>query len=149
MAHEAPRTTGGVPAAAAPAPDAAFARRISEELERAKRFDLGLSIVLIDLNHASTCDEPTVHRMVDAVRHELRGSDLLGILDDGRIAALLVHTDAAGMTSVVPRLRRRVADVSRTLGVDNPRFGRAAFSHEIRTASALVSEALRDLQAVR
>jgi hypothetical protein len=126
-----------------------FAKRIAEELERAKRFDLALSMVLIDPQRGIGPGEASLNRIAAAVRHELRGSDLLGVLDDGRIAALLVHTDAAGMTSVIPRLRRRIADLTRGLGLPLPSLGQAAFSQQCRTASALVSEAQRDLAPVR
>lgn len=127
-----------------------FANRIAEELERAKRFDLGLSMVLIDPTSATVPqDEATLDRIAAAVRHELRGSDLLGVLGDGRIAALLVHTNAAGLTSVMSRLRRRIADLMCALGLPFPSLGQAAFSHDCRTASALVSEAQRDLAPVR
>ena len=124
-----------------------FAQRIAEELERAKRFDLGLAVVVIDLVGGAT-PGPTLERVLAAVRTELRGSDLLGVLDDSRIAALLVHTDAAGMSSVLPRLRRRVADLTRTLGVPFPRLGPAVFSDECRTASTLLSKAMQNLEAV-
>jgi hypothetical protein len=124
-----------------------FAHRIAEELERAKRFDLGLAVVVIDLLGSPT-PGPTMDRVLAAVRTELRGSDLLGVLDDSRIAALLVHTDAAGMSSVLPRLRRRVADLTHTLGVPYPKLGRAVFSDECRTASTLLSKAMQNLEVV-
>jgi hypothetical protein len=134
-----------------PSPEArsanGFAQRITEELERAKRFDLGLAVVVIDLL-GSPALGPTMERVLAAVRNELRGSDLLGVLDDGRIAALLVHTDAAGMSSVLPRLRRRVADLTHTLGVPFPRLGPAVFSDECRTASTLLSKAMQNLEVV-
>jgi len=125
-----------------------FARRITEELERAKRFDLGLAMVLIDLSGEATVDDPTLLRVTAAVRQELRGSDVLGTLDDGRIAAVLVHTDRAGVTSVVPRLRRRVADVTQALGAARARLGRAVLSDDCRTTSALLSQAAENLEPV-
>jgi hypothetical protein len=124
-----------------------FAQRIAEELERAKRFDLGLAVVVIDVLGSPT-PGPTMERVLAAVRTELRGSDLLGVLEDGRIAALLVHTDAAGMSSVLPRLRRRVADLTQTLGVPFPKLGPAVFSDECRTASTLLSKAMQNLEVV-
>jgi hypothetical protein len=131
----------------APEPIASFAERIAEELERAKRFDLGLAVVVIDLVGGAAPAATTLDRVLAAVRTELRGSDLLGVLDDSRIAALLVHTDAAGMSSVLPRLRRRVADLTRTLGVF-PRLGPAVFSDECRTTSTLLSKAMQNLEVV-
>ena len=103
--------------------------------------------MVIDLVGGDT-PGPTLERVLAAVRTELRGSDLLGVLDDSRIAALLVHTDAAGMSSVLPRLRRRVADLTRTLGVPFPRLGPAVFSDECRTASTLLSKAMQNLEVV-
>ena len=44
--------------------------------------------------------------MQDAVRQELRGSDVLGTMNGDRVAALLTHTDGAGSNKVVGRLRR-------------------------------------------
>jgi hypothetical protein len=123
-----------------------FTQRIAEELERAKRFDLGLAVVVIDFDRAA--GSRTIDRMLPGVRAELRGSDLLGVLDDTRIAALLVHTDAAGITSVVPRLRRRVADLTKSLGVPVPRLGRAVFSQECRSAASLLSTAMQNLEVV-
>jgi GGDEF domain-containing protein len=125
-----------------------FARRITEELERAKRFDLGLAMVLIDLSGEAAVDDSTLLRVTAAVRQELRGSDVLGTLDDGRIAAVLVHTDSAAVTSVLPRLRRRVADVTHTLGAARARLGPAVLSDACRTTSALLSQAADNLEPV-
>jgi hypothetical protein len=127
---------------------AGFSHRIAEELERAKRFDLGLSMVVIDLD-GRALEGATIDRLLAAVRAELRGSDLLGVLDDKRIAALLVHTDANGVGSVLPRLRRRVGELAQSLGVPFPRLGRAVFSDECRTASSLLSCAMQNLEAIQ
>jgi hypothetical protein len=123
-----------------------FVRRIEEELERAKRFDLRLSLVLIS-GPVSSGDGFTA-LMQDAVRQELRGSDVLGTMNEDQVAALLTHTDGAGSNQVVGRLRRRLGETASRLNVPGVRVGYAAFSPECRTADALLSQAARDAQPV-
>jgi len=77
-----------------------FVRRIEEELERAKRFDLRLSLVIIDIPATATGLDRAASVMQDAVRQELRGSDVLGTMNGERVAALLTHTDGAGSNKV-------------------------------------------------
>jgi len=125
-----------------------FVRRIEEELERAKRFDLRLSLVIIDIPPAATGLERAASVMQDAVRQELRGSDVLGTMNGDRVAALLTHTDGAGSNKVVGRLRRRLGETASRLNLTGIRVGHAAFSPECRTAEALLSQAARDAQPV-
>lgn len=121
-----------------------FEKRIEEELERAKRFDLHLSLVLVDLAAPS----PAVAQIVDALRRELRGSDLLGTMSGRQVAALLTHTDDRGLDNVVARLRRRLADAADRLNIAEVRVGQAAFSPDCRTAAALLSRAVREAEPV-
>ena len=83
----------------------AFVRRIEEELERAKRFDLRLSLVLIDVPRQPPSAQDALAQLQETVRRELRGSDVLGKMNGQRVAALLTHTDAPGSHRVVGRLR--------------------------------------------
>lgn len=121
-----------------------FERRIHEELERAKRFDLRLSLILIE----SAAPLASVASIEQAVRRELRGSDVLGTLNSHRIAALLTHTNPDGLSHVVQRLRRTLACTSESLNAPGLLLGQAAFSADVRTADALVSEAVRQAQPV-
>ena len=73
-----------------------FVVRIEEELERAKRFDLRLSLVVVHFPERAPISMPR-RRLQDAVRQELRGSDVLGTMNGDRVAALLTHTDGAGI----------------------------------------------------
>ena len=127
-----------------PAPAAAFQRRIEEELERAKRFDLHLSLVLIDVSAPSQ----VVAQMQETMRRELRGSDLLGTTSGRHVAALLTHTDDRGLGNVVGRLRRRLADAADRLNVADLKLGQAALSPECRTADALLSRAVREAETI-
>jgi hypothetical protein len=128
----------------------AFSARIQEELERAKRFDLRLSLILVDVAPASDAapQDAAVSHLEDALRRELRGSDVTGTMNGRRIAALLTHTDALGLDNVVRRLRERLAHAAERLNLAEVKLGQAAFSPECRTADALLELALRQAQPV-
>ena len=125
-----------------------FVRRIEEELERAKRFDLRLSLVLIDIPGPASGVRDAASLMQDAVRRELRGSDVLGTMNGDRVAALLTHTDSSGSYQAVGRLRRRLGEAASRLKLAGVTVGHAAFSPECRTAEALLSHAARDAQPI-
>jgi hypothetical protein len=129
----------------APAPAVSgFEKRIEEELERAKRFDLHLSLVLVDVSAPSDA----VEQIQEALRRELRGSDLLGTTRGRQLAALLTHTDDRGLDNVVLRLRRRIADAADRLNISDVKLGQAAFSPDCRTADALLSRAVREAELI-
>jgi len=128
----------------AASPAAGFEKRIEEELERAKRFDLHLSLVLVDV----TAPTQALAQIQEALRRELRGSDLLGTTSGRQLAALLTHTDDRGLDNVVTRLRRRLADAADRLNISDVKLGQAAFSPECRTADALLSHAVRGAEPI-
>jgi GGDEF domain-containing protein len=138
-------------AAPLPLPSAtitAFVRRIEEELERARRFDLRLSLVLIDVPPQVQVEREVFAQLHDTLRRELRGSDVLGKMNGQRVAALLTHTDVPGSYKAVGRVRRRLAETALRLNVAGVTIGHAVFSPDCRTAEALVSQALRDAEPV-
>jgi hypothetical protein len=126
------------------APPSAFEKRIEEELERAKRFDLHLSLVLVDV----TAPSQALAQIQEALRRELRGSDLLGTTSGRHVAALLTHTDDRGLDNVVVRLRRRLADAADRLNISDVKLGQAALSPDCRTADALLSRAVRGAEPI-
>ena len=109
-----------------------FLTRIQEELERARRFDLRLSLILIDVRAPSD----TMAQLQEALRRELRGSDVTGAMGGTQVAALLTHTDALGLDNVVRRVRQRLADTAERLNVSDLKLGQAAFSPEVRRRAA-------------
>ena len=125
-----------------------FVQRIEEELERARRFDLRLSLVVIALPDTAAGAPDAALAVQDAVRQELRGSDVLGTMDRDRIAALLTHTDASGSHHVVRRLRRRLGAAAGDFDLAGVTLGHAAFSAECGTAEALLLQAARDAQPI-
>ena len=122
----------------------AFSARIQEELARANRFDLRLSLILIDVKAPSNI----VGQLQDVLRRELRGSDVTGAMSGTQVAILLTHTDAMGLDNVVRRLKQRLADATERWEVSHLWLGQAALSPECRTADALLELALRRAEAV-
>jgi hypothetical protein len=129
----------------APPPD--FARRIEEELARAKRFDRDLAIVVVD---AATRQWPAsaTSKVVDVLREELRGSDVLGLIGERRVVVLLIETHETGMGTVVERLRQRLGRAMPDLKVPALVLGQAAFSRECATADALLSAAAVNAETI-
>ena len=124
-----------------------FVLRIEQELERARRFDLRLSLVLVQLPQAPGVQQ-AASLMRDALRQELRGSDVLGTMSGDRLAALLTHTDGPGSHHVVGRLRHRLSEAARRLELAGVTVGQAAFSPECCTSDALLSRAASEAQPV-
>ena len=123
-----------------------FERRISEELDRAHRFNLRTGLIVIDArDKASRRRALGEAPMVEAVRGQLRASDILGQLDDGRLAALLVHTDVQGLDAVAVRMERRLAALSTEAQVPLAVLGTAAFPSAGETAQHLLRAAEADL----
>jgi hypothetical protein len=121
-----------------------FERRIQEEIERARRFNLGLGLVVIGGGHALRSLEP----IAAVVRTELRASDLMGRIRDGHVAVLLVHTEPTGADSVINRLRSRLGSLDEAGNVSVVQVGKATFSPDVSSADALIAQALRQVQSV-
>jgi hypothetical protein len=125
---------------------AAFERRIQEEVERAKRFNLGLGLVLIGPGESLSQARSAFDMLAAAVRPELRASDLLGRLRTGLMAVLLVHAGAEGADSVTERLSARLSALKPELpGVQ---LGRAVFSPECASAEDLIARARRHSRTI-
>jgi GGDEF domain-containing protein len=127
---------------------ASFERRIQEEVERAKRFNLGLSLVLIGADQLSTAQPAALDAVAAAVRPELRASDLLGRIRGGVIAVLLVHSGMEGAESVTERVRQRLASAAGAPPVATVQVGRAIFSADCASADALISQAIKQTHAL-
>jgi hypothetical protein len=121
-----------------------FLSRIKEELERARRFDLRLSLLLVEVR----APLETLAQLQEALRRELRGSDVTGAMGRTRIAAILTHTDALGLDNVVRRVRQPLADIAERLNLSDLKLGQAAISPDVRTADALLEVALRHAEPV-
>lgn len=106
------RVSAGPPrAAGAPA----LERRLQEEFERARRYALGFSLVLLDVDpppeEALSPEEAERRRqeLGARLRRELRLPDFLSRCGGGEIAILLPETGAEGARRSVLRLRERLS----------------------------------------
>jgi GGDEF domain-containing protein/DNA-binding response OmpR family regulator len=101
---------GGPPPMAAPPLD----RRLQEELERARRYSLSLSLVLLDVAPPPDADPADLagrdrhrHETSDRIRRALRLPDFVSGYGDGAFAIVLPETAADGARRSVLRLRER------------------------------------------
>jgi GGDEF domain-containing protein len=120
-------------------------RRLEEELERARRYSLGFSLVLMNVDpsdeEAPADDEALGHRRQETavrLRRELRLPDFLANYGADDFAALLPETGADGARRTVLRIRERIGGIS---------AGIVAYPHPAVAAPddlfALVEAALR------
>jgi GGDEF domain-containing protein len=127
--------------------DSTFEQRIQQEVERAKRFNLGLGLVLIASPHGAPAGA-ALEPLLTAVRSELRASDLMGRIRGGLVAVLLVHAEPVGAESVIARLRQRLGMLPEDERVAALELGRAVFSAECASADELIAQAQRQAQRV-
>ena len=91
----------------------AIFNRLSEEVERARRYDLPLAVVLFDFDRFKLVNDTHGHLVGDAVlregaaalRHCLRGGDLLGRYGGEEFLALLPQVDLEAGRLAAERLR--------------------------------------------
>lgn len=126
---------------------AGFVRRIEEELARAKRFDRDLSVVVVDAA-ARPWPQETTDRLVDVLRAEVRGSDVLGLVGDRRVVVLLIETHQSAVGTVVRRLRDRLGRAITELQVPALVLGQAAYSRDCSTADALLTQAVVNAETI-
>jgi|GEM_PF-4201314 len=94
-----------------------FHDRGTEELERARRAESALSILLLDLDHFKTVNDTWGHgagdrvlvRFAETCRQILRTHDVFGRLGGEEFGILLPGTDSRGAWVVAERIRKGVA----------------------------------------
>jgi hypothetical protein len=135
------------PVVADPAFMLTFERRIQEEVERAKRFNLGLGLVVIG-STAEPAAAAVLENLLDAVRPDIRASDLTGRLSGDMVAIVLVHTEAGGADTVLARVKRRLESMGSGRHKRLVHLGMAVYTPELGSADSLIAEALRAGQRV-
>jgi len=94
-----------------------FMQRFSEEFERAKRFNLELSFLMVDVDHFKKINDTYGHLVGDAVLKEianilnenLREMDFVGRYGGEEFSTLLLETDKAGAIMVAERLSSKIS----------------------------------------
>lgn len=95
----------------------AFQRKLTEEVQRAVRYQMPLSLLLLDVDHFKTYNDAFGHSAGDAVLKELglllrqhsRTTDFPARYGGEEFALLLPHTDKAGALILAERIRQVVA----------------------------------------
>ncbi len=97
-----------------PPADASLDHRLQEEFERARRYSLSFSLVLLDVAALDTeSGEPVLAETVERLRHELRLPDFVSSYGGGECAIVLPETGLDGARRSVARMRAQL--VSRPL----------------------------------
>jgi GGDEF domain-containing protein len=123
-----------------------FETRIQEEIERARRFNLQAGLLLIaTADQADDRHTLALAPLFDAVKSQLRASDLVGRLSTGDVAALLVHTTPRGVTTVAGRVQDRLTELAAHHQIPAAVLGTAAYPSGGETAAALVQSARESL----
>jgi diguanylate cyclase (GGDEF)-like protein len=121
----------------------AFAERLEEEVDRARRYGVALGLVLTDVDHMEALNQrhgrpagdAALAALADLLRAQARRFDALGRTGGDELAWLLPETDAAAALRCGERLRRAVAAHA------FPRVGRLSVSAGAASLPRLASDA--------
>jgi len=100
---------------------------IGGEMERVKRLSLKGGVLVARFVNGGPPKGWTVASVIEAMREELRSSDLLGQLPTGEITALLVRASADGVVSVAWRVKERLEALARQRRLPPIELGHALY----------------------
>lgn len=90
-----------------------FTNRVQQELARAQRYCLYLSLLIVKLpeDHSKSAEHPRRYRnLLASLNSVLRSSDLVVSAKGDQLAVLLVETPSGGMSVVSERIKGFVRD---------------------------------------
>ena len=122
-----------------------FEDSMQAELERAKRLRLNGGVLVASLPTLAPPDPRALAVIIQALRSELRSSDLLGQLAAGDIAAVLVRTSPEGVAAAAVRVRRRLDTLTRERQLPNVVVGHALYPAGVwESPESLVARARKE-----
>jgi diguanylate cyclase (GGDEF)-like protein len=97
-----------------------FRRQLTAEIERARVYNVPLSLLLLDVDDFKQINDTFGHVMGDVVlseicgtiRETLRSPDWISRFGGDEFAVVLPHTDVAGATTVAERILSHVRDMA-------------------------------------
>lgn len=136
-----------------------FDEQLQREIERAKRYDHFLSLVMIDLDHFKDYNDMKGHPAGDRVlvkvarilQGGVRATDTVARYGGDEFVALLPETDGEGALALGERIRKRVEKVARpdnsarSTGSLTISLGVASYPGDAHTAKGLIDKADRAL----
>jgi diguanylate cyclase (GGDEF)-like protein len=111
-------TNGGGPAGRLPGGEVTLDQRLQEEFERARRYALSFSLVLLEATNGNGSGEPG-GETVERLQRVLRLPDFVSRYGGGEYAIVLPETGAEGARRSVARIREQLAQ-GRSGGVAAP-----------------------------
>ena len=94
-----------------------FHQRLGEEIERAKRYEHGLAVIIADIDNLKSYSEARGQEagdkvlllVADSIRSQMRHSDIACRYSDDEFAAILMHVDPTRAQIVVERIGKSLA----------------------------------------
>ncbi|HEY0449509.1 GGDEF domain-containing protein [Actinophytocola sp.] len=99
-----------------------WAKLVSDEMDRARRLDGTLGVLLLDLDHFKRVNDRYGHlagdavlrAVADAIKHSVRGHDMVGRYGGEEFSVVMPGLDAADVTVTAERIRAAVASLKVT-----------------------------------
>jgi diguanylate cyclase (GGDEF)-like protein/PAS domain S-box-containing protein len=94
-----------------------FHQRLGEEIERAKRYEHSLAVMIADIDNFKSYNDAQGHAAgdkvlclaADSIRSQMRRSDIACRYSGDEFAAILMHTDSTRVQTVVNRIAKSLA----------------------------------------
>jgi len=126
---------------------------LDQEIRRAERYGLELSLIFMDLDHFKTVNDTQGHlagsrvlkEVADLLRKCVREVDLVFRYGGDEFTALLVETSSAGSAVVSERIRKAIENHAFLADTPNPVHLTATVGHAVYPGNAVTKQALIDL----
>lgn len=128
----------------------AFRARLGQELRRTNRYQVPLTMVMIDMDDLKGINDRQGHSagneaivtLADVIREALRGTDFAARYGGDEFVVLLSHTDADQGERFAERLRTSLGEIGRQQGLSlHISLGVAQFGGKIASADDLIAAA--------